>query len=167
MQLIRWSFHNLAIPMIEFDDKELRCTSQALCNALGVSRKTLEHIRHRHPEHVQPVRPPERGAKEFLQAHRVEFGVERVREDMLLWSVDDMIAVAFYSTSKSALEFTKAVVQLVKREAQRSVITEAQYCELMARVNAVEEARGALQTAASAAGVALQAQKGTKHLRLI
>jgi len=33
MKLVRWSFHNIHMPMMENEEGELYCTSKMLCNS--------------------------------------------------------------------------------------------------------------------------------------
>jgi hypothetical protein len=103
----------------------------------------------------------------FLKEHKVEFGLKYVRGDMRLWTEDDMILVAILSHAPSSKEFRKDLVQFIKANAVKDYVSREEYDSLLERLKALESAVPALQVAASAAGTALQAQKGTRHLRLV
>jgi hypothetical protein len=169
MQLYRWSYRRLHVPMIEDGDGKLWCTSGILCSALMISEPALRMLYHANREKFSGNCVSGAYAIEFLRSHRVEFGLNYVRGDMRLWSVRDMIKVAFLSRSKVAIEFTDCVVDLIEEHASRSPITLEQYEQLAARLAQLEamvaEAQPSLASAASAAGTALVAHRGLKILK--
>lgn len=195
MKLVRWQFLGLHMPMMEDENGELYCTSKAICDALGISYDDLKHITMRHPEefgnlrvtdchskdgglslsNLQPknkeLRVGNPNAKEFFTAHKTEFGIKRVRSDMRLWSEDDMLTFAFHSKSPQSLEFRKQLRRFIKQNATRGYVTQAQFDELKGQMHSLMELVAlyvpAANEAASSAGRALQAQKGTKPLRLV
>lgn len=180
-KLVWWQFQNLAIAMLEDEEGELWCTSQALCTALGITEHHLWNIRQRHGDRIHPVSLSERQAKEFMREHKEQFGIKRVRNDSLLWALDHALGVAFFVRSTTAYEFQQDLITLIKQQATKHTITEEQYKELIRqqtlvmeqqaedrrRLEVLEGTAPALRTAATAAGRALQAQKGTQALRLI
>lgn len=94
---------------------------------------------------------------------------------MHLWSESDMIT-AFISRSPSARDFQEGMIELVKKNAIKEYMSyeeyrklEKKYEEVQERLGRLEEIVGGsnpgLKSAASAAGLALQAQRCTKDLR--
>jgi prophage antirepressor-like protein len=154
-------------PMMENEEGELFCTSLGLCSALGIPLDALDKLAMRHKDELSPLRLTDRTSKEFFQEHRVEFGITRVRSDLRLWSELDMLAVATYSRSPVAKEFRREMWQFVKKNATKNYVTREEYNQLLSRVEPFLAAQPALQVAASAAGLALNAQKGTVHLRRV
>ena len=175
MRLVRWAFNNLHLPMMEDAQGKLYCTNQALTSALGLSPATLRELYAQHKEEFEGACVSSPDAKEFLQRHKTEFGIRRLREDMHLWSEEDMIVIAVLSRSPIGVEFRRGIVQLVKSNAKRGYVSKEQYDrdlgelrgQLQYLMEAVQQSQPALQTAASAAGSALQAQRDTKHLRSV
>ncbi len=171
MHLSRWSFHNIHMPMLALDDGTLCCTSQSLCSALNLKESALHKIRHTHRSEFDGRSLTESKAKEFIRTHQVEFGIRRVRSDMILWTEDDMILVAILSKSSVSKEFRKQLVAYVKKNATRDFVTKEEHQKLLDRMGALEElvaqVRPDLDSVASAAGTALEAQKRVRHLRLV
>lgn len=190
MRLVRWSFHNLHIPLMEADDGTLYCTTQVLTAALGINRTSLHKLHERHKaefsglmltdsqhktEELPGLNVTDSKAKAFLQEHRSEFGLRRLRADTRLWSEDDMILIACLSRSPGGLEFRRGVVQLIKSNARRGTVSMEQYeadlANLQGQLQELKDmflqSEAARQTAASAAGTALQAQRKDRHLHLV
>lgn len=153
----------------------LYCTSKALCAALGLTGNQLRVVQHRYGARLNPLSVTECNAYEsedikgFLQRHKETFDVKRVREDMLLWPLREALGVAFHVHTEVAWEFHQAAIDLVVHHSQVGAITWEQYEFLSERVRALEDiqagARSALEDAASAAGLSLQAHRGTKVFR--
>src|SRR5690348_769703 len=107
MKLVRWSFHNFQVPMMEDEEGHLWCTSAALCGALGLNKRTFQTIYLVHKDHFgdHTLRALDPSTKAFLVEHRDEFGVSRLRGDLRLWSDNDMLWFAAKSNSPAAREF--------------------------------------------------------------
>ena len=99
MKLVRWTYNNLHIPMMSDSQGELWCTSRQLCGALGLEPKALRELKRRNIEEFEFLSATENGAKEFLKENKTEFGIRRVRQDITLWSEDDMVTVAILATA--------------------------------------------------------------------
>lgn len=111
--------------------------------------------------------------REFLEKNRGQLGIRRLRKDMLLWSDADMISLAYYVTSPEATQLTRAIVDLVWREA---VITHSKHWVSLEDYEALKLANEQLgewvarleylfptfETSGSAAGTALAAHKKLK-----
>jgi prophage antirepressor-like protein len=175
MKLARWSFQNLHIPMLEDEQGSLYCINQALTSALGLTEASLRKLYFQHKGEFDGNCVTSSNAIQFLREHKTEFGLRYVRGDMRLWSENDMILIAVLSRSPVGSEFRKGVIQLIKDNARKEYISKEQYEADMSLLKGqvqelkdmFQQSQPALHTAASAAGVALQAQRGTKHLRLI
>lgn len=171
MKLVRWEFNSLQLPMIEDDEQELYCTSAALCKALGMGQDQLDKIYKKHKNALFPVRPSDRRSNElksFIKQHRGELHVARVREDMLLWPIDEALCVALYAHSEEAVRFHREAIRLIRQHAKQSTVSRTEYEALLEQVAdlrcIVLEGQKALQVAASAAGSTLNAHKGARHL---
>ncbi len=171
MRLIRWSFHNVHMPMFENEQGQLFCTTRAICSVLGIKEDAVRQITSTHAAELSSPSVIESHAKAFLDQHRVEFGIKRLRADMRIWSDKDMFTIAILSRSSVSREFRDGLWDLVKKQATRGYVSEEEHNKLLSRVAKLEDLIAAalpdLEMAASAAGHALQAQKGTKHLRLV
>jgi hypothetical protein len=130
MKLVRWSFQNLHVPMMEDGQGELYCTSRGLCGALNILEDTLRHVYTRHKEEFDSLSVTDCHAKEFLQENRAEFGVTRVKKDMRLWTEDDMLNFAFYTKSGVARQFRQDLRKFIKANASRHYISMEQYHKL-------------------------------------
>lgn len=179
MKLVRWSFQNLHIPMMEDQAGVLYCTSKGLSTALGLSAQDLKNVRFRYKDRIHPIPAAKVGATAFLSEHHAEFGLRRVGDDALLWPIREALGVAFFVRTEQAWEFHEAVIDLIEEHANKEYITRKDYDDLEARVNSRVDARineilsmfresqPALRKTATAIGVALNAQRQTKHLRLL
>lgn len=175
MQLIRLSFNNIHTPMMCDDDGTLWCTSPAVCRALQIHKSTLSELYRTHSDEFDCLRVSNSDSKKFLDQHRVEFGIRRLRKDMRLWSEDDLIVIAMLSRSPVSKEFRQELKKFVKANAVREVlkdyVTKEQYNELVERMASFEqlmsEGQPALSQSAAAAGSALNAHKKLRHLRRV
>jgi prophage antirepressor-like protein len=168
---VRWSFHNLHIPVLENEKGQLYCTSKALCAALGIKASTLRSTAKNHSHLLQGLSVHNLDAKEIVDQHRVEFGILRIRKDMRLWNEVDMVTIAQRSNSPAAIEFHFAVNQLIRDNARRDYVSRDEYERLLTVVEELRQlvmaSQPGLQQSASAAGSALQAHKKIKHLRRV
>lgn len=171
VKLVRWEFNELHIPMLHTEQYGMCCTSKALAGALGVTEVALRVVHNRHKTELHPICVTDCNAILFLKAHREEFDVSYVRKDMVLWPLRQALVVAHYSKSKIAASFLQASFDLVEQHARTSYITEDKYNALLSRVDQLQIAlvagQPALDAAASAAGAALRAQRGIRHLRVV
>lgn len=178
MQLITWMFQGLQIPMMKDGDGVLYCTSKALCSALGLTDEQLRKVYQRHGDRLHPLRvtdcPPNGSGSDisiFLQSHKSDFAISRVSKNMLLWPLDEALGVAFHVHTEVAWKFHKAAIQLIKQQASTFPVSMSEYQRLVDQVNELQtlilQTRPSLEDAASAAGAALYAQRGTKSLRAL
>jgi hypothetical protein len=154
-----------------------------LADSLGVTAGDLDVSFHTRKEEFDGLRLSSTKAKEALEQHREMFGVQRLRQDMHIWSENDMLMHAMIARSSIGRQFRKGLIELIKKSAVIEVPTVQENQNLMEqlrlvradnaimseRLTALEEvfswAKPKLQKAASAAGAALSAQRGTKEIR--
>lgn len=186
MQLIRTEFQHKTLPMLMDANSMMYTVTKVVALALAVTEDDLVHFRIKHQNRLQNVRLPDLHAKEFFQVNREEFGIKRVRNDMILWSIADiMFATSRINTPEADVyrkEFSRVIIENVrkslityeqweqmlqgmKREAQEREEKMAQKMEALQRD--IDAARISAQSFATAAGVALAAQRGTRHLRVV
>lgn len=169
MKLTNWSFQGLTIPMMEDDDGELYCTSQAVCGALGINENTLRYTYTSHKEEFTQNCVGNPNAIEFLKKYRKEFSIKYLRGDMKLWYEDDMMTFAFHAKSKGAMEFRKELRQFIKAHARRETVSRSEHESLLARFDALQNlvmcSMSGVNDSASLAGSFLSAQKKTKTIR--
>ncbi len=130
MKLVRWSFHNIQMPMMENDTGQLFCTSSALCAALGAQEEALRQVYRRHPNDFEGVCVTDCHAIEFLREHKQEFGMKYVRGDMRLWSEQDMVSFAMLSRSDVSVDFRRQLNEFIRTNARRDYVSKEQYMEL-------------------------------------
>ena len=82
MKYIAWKFRTLSVPMILGDDGVLFTTSKAVWAALGITKTALTHIYQGAPDRFSDIRVPQIHPKNEILAHRKEFGMERMRDNM-------------------------------------------------------------------------------------
>jgi len=173
MRLFHWQFDTLVVPMMEDESGTLYTTSSVLAHALGVTENNLVYLYQAHPDEFDGARVSTTHANSFFQQNMEEFGIQRVRQDIHLWTENDMILFAALSRSDQGKEFRKQMVQLVKQQARKTLITKEQFDaivgELMVRINELEkaqqDAQPHLNATASAAGSALAHQRYIKPFR--
>lgn len=171
MKLVRWEFMGLHMPMMEDENGELFCTSKAIYDALGISKDDLDHIVSRHSEEFGSLRLTDCQSKEFFQKNKAEFGIQRVRSNMRLWSEDDMLTFAFHSKSTLSLEFRTKLRKFIKQNAKRGYVSQDAFEQLKGQLSELQQLvlqyLPAANEAASHAGRSLRAHRETKPLRLV
>ncbi len=125
--------------MMEDDSGNLFCTSKALCEALRINDDTLRKTASRHQDELTSLSVTNSHAKEFIKNHREEFGVQRVRSDMRLWSEEDMILIAITARSSESKEFRSKLIRFIKENARRDTVSRDQHDQLVARLDKIEE----------------------------
>jgi prophage antirepressor-like protein len=105
--------------MLEDEQGRLYCTSQALCEALGLEPSALNALYHSNKEEFDGNCVNRNDAISTLKENRLEFGYKYIRGDMHLWSEDDMLLVAIRSRSSGSREFRKYLLEFVKKNAWR------------------------------------------------
>ena len=149
----------------------LYATTKVVALAVAVSEKEMINFHTWNRQSMDTLSARILGAKEFLRENRVEFGVDRVRDDLVLWSIPDIMYATSRIRTPEAHAFRVEFSRLVVENVRRAHISSEQYTTLMKELEelraSVTSSQTSLQTAASAAGVALAAQKGTRKLRLV
>lgn len=171
MAYIAWRFRSLVVPMIMGNDGVLYTTSKAICAGLGIEATSLMHIYGRAPSRFSTLTMTQSHAKETFVEHRKEFGIVRLREDMRVWTENDMIRFAACATSEAAEDFMQGVIELVKANAKIGSVTKEEHESLQQEVrdikNTLSEMQQVLNDAASFAGKELNLHKKTRSLRLV
>lgn len=177
-QFIMETINNLSIPMLSIDE-DLYITQHNLSKMLGVEQKTLRNTFNNRVDEFDGVRAHSMGANDFIRENKHLLGVKRVRDDMHLWTEDDMITFAMLVRGKKGLLIRKELKAAIKSNAKRQTVSQEKYDELVSQLATLREevcqlsqikeefelARPFLEEIASMAGKTLQAQRGTKPLR--
>jgi len=159
--------------MMETEEGILVCYGKQLATALGTAEDALRKLRSINKDEFSDLSVYNVHAKEFLNQHRVEFGIARLRDDARLWTEDDMILAAVLVRNDRGREFRRNLVHFIKAHAKRTYAHESD--QLMADMRSelaeirseMGAARPYLQQLASLASHNLRAQSGTKHLRAV
>ena len=171
MAYIAWRFRSLVVPMIMGNDGVLYTTSKAMSSALGISLPSLSQIYKRASHRFSDLRLTQSQSKSTFLDHRHEFGITRAREDMRIWTENDMIRFAACATSEAAEDFMQGVIELVKANAKIGSVTKEEHESLQQEVrdikNTLSEMQQVLNDAASFAGKELNLHKKTRSLRLV
>jgi len=191
MRIIHWKYHNLVVPM--FSQKgDVFGTSHRLSQALQSTPIMLSHMYNTNPAEFDGLRLADflsrlpESAKDFLEQNKKEFGIERLRPDMHIWTEDDMLTFGFRIKSENGKEFRTGIRKLIKANARRDVPTWEEHNQLVSRLEqeheeklelayrvsllekdkrSSDQAREAVQEAASEDGRALNRHKLTKEFR--
>lgn len=179
MKMIVWEFNGLKVPMVEDSAGELFCTTKQLAEALQTTESHVRRIKDRHSDEFDGLSKTNCLAKDFLARNKSEFGIKRLREDVLIWSEDDMIMAAILIKSPVGKEFRKDLRKFVKANAMRGMVpvelvnrliaetqeARAETAEMRSEFVALKEY---LEASASLSGKALSVHKQAKnHLRLV
>jgi len=178
MRVIAWEFNGFKIPMVEDGERNLFCTTKQLSHALNTDERQLRRIRSRHLDEFEELGGQTDTLIPFLEENKSEFGIQRIKRNMTLWSEDHMILTAVLSKSNVGKEFRRGLVKFIKKNACRGYITQEQFdtlknenANLNSKFNTLSElvlkALPAAKKSASAFGAGLRAQQGTKDLRLM
>lgn len=174
LKLVRWSFMGLHMPMLEMSNGDLCTTTKQLALALNAKEKVITNLARAHRDELSLVNTSSEGVKEFLKSNRVEFGLKKVKHNLLLWTEDDMILIAILSKSVVSKQFRKGLVAFIKENATRDYVERSEYDQIKSDLADLKSFKEivlshipALQNDATLAGRLLQNQKKTKHLRLV
>lgn len=171
MKYVAWQFRSLVVPMIMGDDGVLYTTSKAICAGLGIDKISLIHIYGRAPSRFSALSMTQSHTKESFREYRKEFGIVRLRDDMRIWTENDMIRFAACATSEAAEDFMQGVIELVKANAKVGSVSQEEYQTLQQEVrdikNTLQEMQQVMNEAASFAGKELNLHKKTRNLRVV
>jgi hypothetical protein len=164
----------LHMPMVELADGTLCVTTKQLASALHAKENTISELGRRHRSEFSFLNPTANGVKDFLRSNKVEFGIKKVKHNIVLWTEDDMIIVAMLSKSEVSKQFRKGLVSFIKENATKEYVRRSEYDQIKADLDDLKEFKEmvrqhipALNYDASLAGKILNNQKNTKHLRLV
>lgn len=159
--------------MLKLDTGERLTTRHVVAMALGATDHSLKLIHLANKGRFDFVRVSDRAANEFFQQYKHDFGVQRVRSDMRLVTLRDAIRFAMLSSSPTAIDFQEAILDEIIRSTLENTVSQEEFHSTIARLeeqnrqlaHSISQAQPFIQTTASAAGTALQAQRGTKGIR--
>lgn len=124
MKIVRWSFNNLHVPMMEGADGNLFCTTKTLAEVLGLDEKTIRSLPERRPEDFEGLNAHSMSVNAFLKENKTELGILRVRKDMKLWSEDEMFMAAVITRSSVGTQFRRELLKYGKQNAKKTVLEE-------------------------------------------
>lgn len=124
MNIIRWSFNNLHVPMIETEAGKLFCTTNTIANSLGTTENAVKQIMRRNKDKLNKLTGTDSISKEFLRLHKTELGILRVKENTPLWSEAQMIRIALWTRTEVADQFVDEIIDFVRTHAKKSALTE-------------------------------------------
>ncbi len=133
MKIVRWSFENLHMPMIQDDEGKLWTTNKVLADALGTTENALWLVASKNKDKLKGLSLSNTQAQEFLRLNKVELGIKRLRQDLKLWSEAEMIRIAIWSRSEVADEFTDQLVEFVRTNATKGWVTREEHNELLVK----------------------------------
>jgi hypothetical protein len=163
-------------PMMENKQGELFTTGPAIQQALDLTKQAFLNIYKRNQVEFDSLRSTFCLPKDFLRDNKELFGIKRVREDMTIWSADDMLTFAFHSKTEKSLEFRVSLRRFIKEHSRRHYVTREQYEQMMSdrdmykqkfdklSMVAMTEWMPAAKITGTSAGKALNAQKKLKSL---
>lgn len=188
-ELITMQINNLQIPMIRVG-KDTYVTQHCLSTMLGIDSITIRCTYRNRREEFDGLSVYSVNAKEFIKQHKHLLGVQRVREDMHLWSGHDMVVFSWLVRGERGRRIRHEIIEQVLNTAQQKVVSveeheqalhelstirveksqlqmelEAVHRELEELKGIIEPVKPFLREVAKAAGRNLRAQKDTKALR--
>lgn len=131
MELFIWEFRNFKVPMISDEEHGLLTVTPVLAGALKIPPQYIRGISHDHSEKLSHLSVGESNAKGFLLANKEAFGLSRVRNDGRLWTIRDMIYIAFYSRSQVAADFQADMIELVESHAKVTRVSPHMFQKLL------------------------------------
>ena len=181
------------LPLFKLEDGRWVCTTNDLVANIGCSVTTLLHAAHNHRHRLSFLTVKNTHSKEFLRDRKGEFGLQRLRDSSRLWTVDDVLILIHAVHTKRCIDIQDAmnshIAQTLREEyVPIAILKQVQaQCDAFAeqleqeregkikleyRVSMLEkdkrlsdQAREAVQEAASEDGRALNRHKLTKEFR--
>lgn len=174
MKYVAWEvIPGTYLPMMEDDNGELFGTNKTVCEGLGIKPSTLREFYRTNKEEFESLSVRNVDAKEFLKANKEDFNIKRVRDDMKIWSEDDMLTFAFLVKSDKGREFRRGLRTFLKKNAIRHYVSVEDHEKLKSDLNArlasletlVLQTQRAAEYDASLAGKLLSNHRNTKAFR--
>lgn len=150
----------------------LYTTVRILALVLATKEANILELYRNHGQRLTSGMPEIRkAALEVLRQNRVEFAQPRFRQDAPLPSLPDITFISSHIKTPDADEFRASITQFALDNIRRSAVSFEEFQALQRELEELREfmhsTKPALHVAASAAGSALNAQKGTKAFRLL
>ena len=186
-QMLSWTFANITVTLIQLEDGRILCPMPMLAVALGVTPQALHNHVRRYKQWFDGVVKSNSLLlfKDWVTPNLPAFGLDRYRDDLILWTEHDMILLATMVQGEQSHAFREAVIRLVQEQARHGYILSEESQEkvrqavetgmalMQPKFDAISErmvkmeqelgiARPAMKAASSAAGIALEAQKRIK-----
>ena len=174
------------LPLFKLKDGRWVCTTNDLVANIGCGVSTLLQAAHIHRHRLSFLTIRNTDSKEFLKDRKGEFALKRLRDSSRLWTVDDVLLLIHAVHTKHCIDIQDAMnahtaqtlheeyvpITVLKQvqaqcDAQAEQIHQQglQIAYLLKRDNLSEQAREAVQAAASEDGRALNRHKLTKEFR--
>lgn len=153
------------------DGSKLYTTSSVLAPALGTTQDSLRMLYMRNKEEFDGLSVTSSYALDFLRANKSKFNLPQVHGSMHVWTENDMVLMILLSRTPNGKQLRREFIEFVKQHAIRTSPTQVQLDEMREQLKEMQEslaqALPSLHSQASNAGHLLNAQKGTRHLRLV
>lgn len=130
-ECVEKKINNLSIPMLSIDG-ELYITQHNLANLLGVDEITLRRRYQRKREDFESNRVQSLNANEFIKQNKTKFGLKYVRNDMRLWTEDDMLTFGQIVRGEKGRRIRKEMRIVIKQHSKHYVISPETYEKLSA-----------------------------------
>jgi hypothetical protein len=164
MKLVRWDCPNaFSMPMVEDDDLDLWGVTKGAAGAFAVQEQMIDKLFQTYPDELG-TKATSSSVREFFRQNRAAFGIQRVRR---ILSEDDVLLVAMHLHTPESRVARHEFLKFIKLNMRKNFVTLAEYQQLLGRVEAIESGVPYVQRAASAAGAALAAHRGTSRLQLV
>lgn len=169
MQLYALPLGTIRIPMIS-SSGGLYCTSLGLRSALGITKAELHRLFDEHRDEVSPLRAEDEQAQAlfgFLRANKLEFGMHRLRSDMMIWSLRDAITIAALVNTAIGRDFSRRGITAMEEQMRSHAqsLSNADYERLVNRVSELENENGHLRSEKSQlVGVVMDLSKQVLHI---
>jgi hypothetical protein len=151
-QYTEYTFLGVTFSAIVLPDTQIVTTTAALAVALDTPAKVLRGNYQKNAHMFNPLRASLSGPKEIrelLRRHGESFGVQRIREDLLLWTEEDIYMHCHLSRSERAAQFMQHNVRFLREwrvaniplnaiPPERFAQLEATCGELQARLDKIE-----------------------------
>ncbi len=175
MKYVKWEIvPGVVVPMIEDIEGQLWGTNKTVSQMLGLSEEAVRYLYNEHKEEfeansVGSLSVSNTNAKEFLKNHKAEFDIVRIRQDMRLWTDDDILTFCYKATGQKAIEIRRSFTKFIKEHSKRHMVSKEEFEALQNQVSTLVEFVSnhlpAVESTASLAGRALRMQRDTKPLR--
>ena len=173
MRIVQCGYEDRSFAFVEDEtsDSKLLTTVAVVAPSIGLEVGSLRAmIRNNREEFEVPrLSAISNPAKEFIVAHRKEFGITRLRDDVILLTEDDYLMACAMSRTDVGRAARKHYVQWQKERARRGYVSMEQFLKLGEELASLRlemnQLGESLKLQASAAGQTLSLHRHTKDIR--